>query len=125
MVDRLTGAPALVDLLAGAEEVDVALEGRLEELVPVLQVGQHRQRLRRQLVRAGAEDVGDLALIDEDGDLGFAHHQLAAVLNFHAGHRETPGQRAVGVLRPLDDVYELFLDEIHQGHVDSWLRKKI
>jgi hypothetical protein len=81
--DRLRGAPALVDLLARAEEVDVALERALEQLVPVLQVGQHRQGLRRQLVRAGAEHVGHLALVDEDGHLRFAHHELAAVLDFH------------------------------------------
>jgi Holliday junction resolvasome RuvABC ATP-dependent DNA helicase subunit len=43
--------------------------------------------------------------------------ELAAVLDFHAGHREAPRQRVVAVLRPLDDVDELFLDEIHQSHV--------
>jgi hypothetical protein len=41
--DRLRRAPLLVDLLARAEEVDVALERGLEQLVPVLQVGEHRQ----------------------------------------------------------------------------------
>ena len=117
--DGLGRAPFLVDLLARAEEIHVALERRLEELVPVLQVSQHRQRLRGQLVQAGAEHVGDLAFVDEHRHLRLAHGERGAVLDLHLRHRETPGQRAVTVLRPLDDVYELFLDEVHQGHVAS------
>ena len=117
--DGLGRAPLLVDLLARAEEVDVALEGGLEELVPVLQVGQHRQRLRGELVGAGAKHVGHLAFVHEDGHLRLAHHQRAAVLDFHARHGEAPGKRAVAVFRPLDDVNELLLDEVHQGHVFS------
>jgi hypothetical protein len=109
-------APLLVHLLARAEEVHVALEGRLEQLVPVLQVGQHRQRLRGQLVRAGAEHVGHLALVDEQRHLRLAHHQLRAGLDLHVLHRIAPGQRAVAFFRPLQDVDELFLDEIHQRH---------
>jgi hypothetical protein len=105
-----------VQLLARAEEVDVALERALEQLVPVLQVGQHRQRLRRQLVHAGAEDVGHLAFVDEDRHLALAHGERGAVLDLVAGHRVAPGQRAVAVLGPLQDVDELFLDEIHQRH---------
>ena len=113
---RLGRAPALVDLLAGAEEVDVALERALEQLVPVLQVGQHRQRRGGEGVAAGAEDVGDLALVDEHRHLRLAHRERAAVLDLAVFHRETPGQDAIAILGPLDDVDELFLDEIHQRH---------
>jgi hypothetical protein len=41
--DRLRRAPLLVDLLARAEEIDVALERGLEQLVPVLEVGEDGQ----------------------------------------------------------------------------------
>ncbi len=61
--DGLRCTPFLVHLLACAEEIDIALERRLEQLVPVLQVGQYRQGLGGQLVRARAEDVGHLALV--------------------------------------------------------------
>ena len=114
--DRLRRAPLLVDLLARAEEIDVALERGLEQLVPVLQVGEDRQGLRGELVHAGAEHVGHLALVDEHRHLRFAHGERGAVLDFHVRHREAPGQRAVAGLGPLDDVDELFLDEVHQGH---------
>jgi hypothetical protein len=73
----------------------VALERALEQLVPVLQVGQHRQRLRGELVHAGAEDVGHLAFVDEHRHLALAHGERGAVLDLVAGHREAPGQRAV------------------------------
>jgi hypothetical protein len=38
------------------------------------------------------------------------------MLDFHVRHREAPGERAIARLGPLDDVDELLLDEIHQGH---------
>jgi hypothetical protein len=89
----------------------------LRSLVPVLQVGQQRQRLRRQLVHAGAEDVGDLAFVDEHRHLRFAHRQAGAVLDFHFSHGKAPGHGlATVVLGPLDDVDELFLDEVHECH---------
>ena len=71
--DGLGRAPFLVQLLARAEEIDIALERGLEQLVPVLQVSQDRNRLRRKPVHAGAELVGDLALVDEQRHLRFAH----------------------------------------------------
>ena len=86
---RLARAPALVDLLARREEVDVALERAPEELVPVLQVGEDRQRRRRQRVAARAEDVGDLAFVDEHRDLRFAHRERAAVLDLAVFHRDS------------------------------------
>ena len=113
---RLRGAPAAVELLAQAEEIDVALERALEELVPVLQIGQHRQGLRGELEHAGAEHVGHLAFVDEDRGLAFTHGERAAVLDFVARHRVTKGQRAVAGLGPLENVYELFLNEVHQRH---------
>ena len=114
--DRLRRAPFAVDLLARAEEVDVALEGRFEQLVPVAQVGQQRQRLRAQPVAAGAEHIGHPALVDEQRQLRFAHHQAGAVLDLLIRHRVAPGQHALAVFRPLQDVDELLLDELHQRH---------
>jgi hypothetical protein len=115
--DRVRRAPLAVDLLPRAEEIHVGLEGRLEQLVPVLQVGQHRQGLRGQLVHAGAEHVGHLAFIDEHRHLRFAHRQAGAVLDFHFGHGKAPGHGVAVILGPLDDVDELFLDEVHECHV--------
>jgi hypothetical protein len=115
--DRIRRAPLAVDLLARGKKVDVGLEGRLEQLVPVLQVGQYRQGLRGQLVHAGAEDVGHRAFIDEHRHLRFAHRQAGAVLDFHFGHGKAPGHGVAVILGPLDDVDELFLDEIHECHV--------
>jgi hypothetical protein len=114
--DRVRRSPLLVKLGARREEVHIRLERGFEQLVPVLQVGQHRQGLCRQLVHAGAEDIGDRAFVDEHRHLRFAHGQAGAVLDFHFRHRETPGQRAVGILGPLQDVDELFLDEVHECH---------
>jgi hypothetical protein len=48
--------------------------------------------------------------------LRVAHGQAGPVLDFHFRHRETPGQRAVAILGPLQDVDKLFLDEVHQRH---------
>ncbi len=117
---RLRRAPALVEALAAAEVIDVALEGGLEQLVPVLQVGQQRQGVGAQLVTAGAEGVGDLALVDEHRELRLAHRQDCAGLDFAVLHRIAPGQHLVAVLEPFEYVDELFFDEVHQCHVGSF-----
>ena len=114
--DGLRCAPLLVDLLARAEEIHIALEGRGKQLVPVFQIGQKRQGLRAQLVGAGAKHIGHGALVDEQGHLRLAHHQHAAVLDFHVLHGKAPGQGAVLPFSPLDDVNKLFLEKVHQGH---------
>jgi hypothetical protein len=62
-------------------------------------------------VHPRAEYIGDLAFIDEHRDLRLAHGEAAAVLDFEILHRIAPCQHAVGVLVPLQDVDELFLDE--------------
>ena len=114
--DRVRRAPFLVKLGTRREEVNIGLERGFEELVPVFQVSKNGQRLRRQLVHAGAENVGHGAFVDEHRHLRVAHRQAGTILDFHFLHRETPGQRAVALLGPLQDVDKLFLDEIHQGH---------
>ena len=111
--DRVRRAPLAVELQTGREEVDVGLEGRIEQLVPVLQVGQDRQRLRIQRIKPRSKDVGDLPFIDEDADLRIAHRQLRAVLDFKVLHRVAIRQHPVAFLGPVDDVDKLFLDEVH------------
>ena len=111
--DGLRRAPLLVDLLACAEEIDIALERRLKQFVPVFEVSQHRQGLCRELVHPRAKHVGHLALVDEHRHLRFAHRERRTVLDFHFGHRKAPSQCAVIGFGPLDNVNELFLDEIH------------
>ena len=121
--DRVGGAPALVHLLPRGEEVDVALERRLEHLVPVHEVGQDRQGLRVEGVEARAEDVGHAAFVDEHRHLRLANGQLGAVLDLHVLHGEAVGEDAVLRLRPVDDVDELLLekgfDRIAKRHCGS------
>ena len=117
--DGRGGAPLLVGLQARGEEIDVRLERRLERLVPVHQVGQDGQRLGAERVEARAEDVGDLAFVDEDGHLRIAHRQLAAVLDLHVLHGIAVGQNAVARLGPMDDVDELLGKETHTRSLKS------
>ena len=49
---RLRRAPFAAGLHAGAEKIHVGLERRVEQLVPVQQVGEQRQGLRGELVGA-------------------------------------------------------------------------
>jgi hypothetical protein len=114
--DRLLCAPALVGLGARREEVDVALEGRLEARVPVLEVREQRQRLGLERVQAGAELVGDLALVDEQRQLRLADGEARAVLDLHVAHRIPVGEHAVAVLRPLDDIDELLAQKVAERH---------
>ena len=108
--------PALVRLDAGGEEVDVALEGRLEPGVPVLEVREQRQRLRLERVQSGAELVRDLPLVDEERHLRLAHREARAVLDLHVAHRIAKRENAVALLRPLDDVDELLAQEVAERH---------
>ena len=74
--DGRGGAPLLIHLQAGGEEVDVGLEGRLEALVPVHEVGEQGQVAGVEGVEAGAKDVGDAALVHKGGQLRLAHGEL-------------------------------------------------
>jgi hypothetical protein len=78
--DRVLGAPLLVGEAGGVDEVDLALEGRLEPVVPVLERGHDRHVVGLELVETGAEDVGELPLVDEDGGLPLADVSLAPYL---------------------------------------------
>jgi hypothetical protein len=61
--NRVLRAPVLIGLQARGEEIDIRFEWRLECLIPVLQVGQNRQRLRSEGIQPRHESVGDFALI--------------------------------------------------------------
>ena len=100
-------APLLVDLQARREEVDLGLEGRLEGLVPVHQIGEQGQVAGVERVQAGAEDVGDLAFVDEGGHLRLAHGELAAVFYLQVAHGIAIGKNAVIRFIPLNDSDEL------------------
>lgn len=101
------------------EEVDVRLEGRLEVLGPVLEVGEDGQVRSVQRVEARPEDVGDASLVDEHGHLGLAHGELAAVLDLGVGHGIAPNENAGFGLVPLDDVDELFAQKARKRHDHS------
>ena len=87
------------------------MKGDWKSLSQFFQVGQQRQGLRRQLVEARRENVGDLAFIDKHRHLRITDRQLRAILDFEIRHRVAPGEQVVALLRPVDDVDELFLDE--------------
>src|SRR5262249_16004546 len=101
-------APALIGFDTRREIVDIRLEGGLEGFVPVQDGGEDGQRLRGERVQAGREDVSDAAFVDEDGHLGLANGEFAAVLDLHVLHGVTVGQYAVIRFGPLDDIDELF-----------------
>jgi hypothetical protein len=67
-------------------------------------------------VHARPEHVGHLAFVDEHRHLRLAHREAGAVLDLEVFHRVAPGQRAVGILVPLEDVDELLLDEGPETH---------
>ena len=67
--DRSRRAPFLIQPEARREKVDVALERRLEHLVPIQQVRQQRQSVGAQPVQARREDIADAAFIHEHRQL--------------------------------------------------------
>ena len=85
-------------------------------MVPVLQRGQDRHVVGLELVEPGAEDVGELALVDEDRGLPLAHGELGAVLDRVALALEAPDDGVAGVVGPVDDVDELAAQEIEDRH---------
>ena len=107
-------APTLVGFHAHREIINVGLERGLEGLIPIHEVSEDGQSLGVQRVEAGAENVGDLALVDEDGHLGLTHGELAAVLDLHVLHGIAVSQYAVFRFGPLDDINELLGKETHR-----------
>ena len=114
--ERIRGAPRLIEAQPRREEVDLALERRLEHLRPVAEVGQDRQVLGADGVLARAEEVGHVALVDEERHLRLADDELATLLDLEVRRGKAPGQHVVAGLGPLQDVDELLLDEIHHTH---------
>ncbi len=119
---RVGRAPLQIGEEAGVEEVDLGLERALEAVLPAAQGGQDRHVLGLDLVAPGGEEVGRLALVDEQGDLVLAHDELGAHLDLLVVDREPPDQRIGRVVEPLDDLDELrpelLLDVVHQTHRD-------
>ena len=72
----------------------------------------------------GRERVAELAEVDELRDLRLAHDQLRAVLDRLVVVRKPPGERVARVIRPLDDVEQFALDEIHDAHSYSSDRRR-
>ena len=110
--DRVLGAPFLVVEPGGVDEIDLGLEGRLEPVVPVLQRRQDRHVVGFKHVETGAEHIGQLAFVDEDRRLAFAHRQLGAVLDRLAAAVKAPDHRVARVVQPGDDVDEFAFEEI-------------
>ena len=116
---RVGSSPPLVELQPRREEVNVRFEGGLERLVPVHEVGEHREGLGIQRVEPRAEDIGHLPFVHERRHLALAHGQLRPGLDLHVLHRKAAGEKAVFRLGPLDDIDELLVQEIAEGHTPS------
>ena len=123
--DGVSGAPALVGLHARGEEVDVGLEGRLERLVPIHDVGEEGQGVGVEGVEAGAHDVGDTAFVHEEGHLGIADGELAAVLDLAVLHGVTVREDAILWLGPIDDVDELFGEKVTKAHKRLYVNRRV
>src|SRR5262249_25740984 len=114
--DGVRRPPGLVDPQAQREEVHLALERRLEELVPVHQIGEEGEVLGPEGVATGAEEVRDPPLVDHQRGLRLAHDELRPLLDLEVDDREAPDEELVVGLVPLDDVDELLLDELERAH---------
>ena len=68
--------------------------------------------------RPGCEDVGDSAFVHEDRHLRIANRELAAILNLAILHGIAVGKDAVLGFDPLDDINELFGEEIAKAHLE-------
>ena len=68
---------------------------------------------------ARTEDIGNLALMDEDGRLSWADDQLGTPFDLVAVAREAPHQRMLAIVDPFDDIDQLgsqFLEECHYSY---------
>src|SRR5207245_8935336 len=101
---------------AGVDEVHLGRERRVEPVLPALQAGQQWEVLGLQGVEAGAEDVGEPALVDEDRDLALPDRQPGAHLDLVLVPRKAPDHGVPAVVGPFDDVDELALDPVDQAH---------
>src|SRR5260370_1187162 len=81
-----------------------------EHLRPVAEVGEERQVVGADGVLARAEEVGHVALVDEERHLRLADDELAALLDLEVRRGEAPGQHVVAGFGPLENVDELLLD---------------
>ena len=109
-------APLVAGEEARDDVVDVGLERRLESVLPALEPRQHRDVVGGQRVLARAEQVAELAEVDELHDLRLAHDELRAPLDLLVIVRKPVRQRVARVVGPLDDLDELAADEIGQAH---------
>ena len=121
--DGVLGAPFQVGEAVGVDEVDLGLERRFEPVIPVLQRRHDRHIVGLEHVEAGGEDVCQLAFVDKDRRLAFAHRQLGAVFDLVPLAFEAPDHGVAGVVGPVDDVDELASEKIKNAHGGlPWLR---
>ena len=111
--------PLQVRELPRGTEVDLGHERAVESVFPSLEGRQDGKVLGLERVHAGLEDVGDLALVHEDGRLAFAHGELGAVLDLVVVALEPVHDRVIGVVDPLHDVDKFathFVPDVHSHH---------
>ena len=125
--DGVLRAPLLVGPLPRRDEVDLALERRLEAVLPAEDGGEDRDVVGVERVHARRLDVGELPFLDEPGRLPLADDELRAVLDLVLVAGEAVGQDFVlARLGPLDDVDELAANPITKSHdgPPDWVRMR-
>ena len=114
--NRILGAPFQIGDAAGADEIDLGLEGTFKTVAPRFQRADDGQVLRVEGVHARVEDVGNLALADKDRHLPLAHRELGAVLDLVAVPFKTMDHRVAGRIQPLDNVDEFSAKFVPDSH---------
>ena len=114
--DGIACAPFVAGEEPGVDEVDIALKGRLEVVLPAQQCAENRDVLGLEGVFTGAEGVDVLTQIDELSFLRFANQELGSVLDLLVLIRKTPTEGVARVVFPLDDLQELCLEVVDDAH---------
>jgi len=117
--DWVRRPPLEIRDLLRADEVDFGLERTVKAELPTLQGAEQRKVCGVERVLPWLEHIGDLALVDEDGQLTGPHDQLGAVFDLVVVARKTPGKRVLAVIYPFNDVDEFgpYLVEKTHGRI--------
>jgi len=114
--DWIRRPPFVIRELLGVHEQNFGLERTVEAVFPAADRGEQRQVGRRERMTPRTEDVGDVALINEQRQLARPYDQLRAVLDLVLGSREAIEHRVAGFVQPIDDVDQFTSDEFAYRH---------
>ena len=89
IITGIGSSPLQIGELFGVDEIDFGFERRVEAVHPGAQFGEDWCVAAIDRVKAWSKHVRDLALINENCRLRFAHGQSRAVLDLLAVNRKT------------------------------------